>query len=256
MVEGNRGFITLYLFKFKDDELKLLYFKALKYGVKFITMKKPTKKAANELQTVLIVACLIGMGGQRRQVITDFMMDSIYYSKRTDGYYAKLRAEKVIRRDNIDGISISKEIGYLLLLWKSKFRKIMKPKEGVVSLWSNLHGNPLEYNSVTKRVKKYVQGIWPEKKKVTPITFRSLMISISFQKGLTKPNQKIADFVNDLSIYLNTSGKIMEQHYNRFHNCERNTDTMNLMHSEILSNPEIQKFRDELNNKKKKIFRK
>jgi hypothetical protein len=62
-----------------------------------------SKETIHNFQNALIVACFIGMGGQRRQVIGDFTIISVFYNEETDFYYARLSPEKTNRRELIEG---------------------------------------------------------------------------------------------------------------------------------------------------------
>lgn len=200
----------------------------------------------NNFQIALIIGCLIGMGGQRRQVIADFMTDSIYYDEETDEYLAKLRVEKTIRKSNIEGLVIPKEIGFPLLLWQNNYRMYANPYKRTVGLWINRNGNCMESSTISKKVKQYCKTVFGNDKNITPIVFRRVMISIIFKNNLVKPDQNIQDFVNDLSIYLNTSPTIMEKHYNRIIDRTRNSTTMQVVHDEILNENGINHYRNSI----------
>ena len=240
-----------------ETELLRIYIKILRDIIKYLNKFKNMSvddilwTDINDFQSVLIIGSLIGMGGQRRQVITKFRKNSIYWDESAEQYMAKLTLEKVIRRDNVKGVVMPPEIGYAIMQFIEKYRICLEPKVTTEALWVNRNGDPLKGNDITKRVKKYCSEIFGDEKHITPLTFRRVFISIVFKNGLLKPNQTIGDFIDDLSIYLNTSPSVMENHYNRTINNRKNVETMQVLHSTILQSPEADKLRKQVGKRKK-----
>ena len=198
--------------------------------------KKMEKFDVIHVQNALIVACFIGMSGQRRQVITELLCDGIIYDEDNNYYFAKLGPEKVERKDNAEGISMPIEIGYSVNFFIKYLRKFLKPNN-VDSIWVNNYGNPLEFKEITKRVTNFMATeVFPDQNKhITPISFRRIIITAVFKNKIAHEKQTINDFIDDLATYLNTSTIVMEEYYRRNVDKNRNVLTMNVIHKKLLT---------------------
>jgi hypothetical protein len=97
-------------------------------------------------------------------------------------------------------------------------RPAFQPKKGVVAMWLNTKGKPLgimfyfvcnivEYRSFTEWVNKYVGEIFPGKH-ITPITFRSVLVSLIFEHELHEEGKTTEEFLVKYSYLINTSYKV------------------------------------------------
>jgi hypothetical protein len=95
---------------------------------------------------------------------------------------------------------------------------VLEPKKHVKALWLNTRGRPLgislhylfeylEYNSFTEWVSKFVETIFPGKH-ITPITFRSVLVSLIFRNELHEKDRTTEDFLVKYSYLINTSYKV------------------------------------------------
>lgn len=85
---------------------------------------------------------------------------------------------------------------------------------GILSLWINQKGLPLEKKNFTDIVRTVVARFNPVLN-VSPIQFRRFNVTIIFQ-GIVIPKEEIESFLEIYSKLLNVSKEVMKKYYNRF----------------------------------------
>ena len=99
----------------------------------------------------------------------------------------------------------------------SDVRPILKPKRGVIALWINQRGRPVEENTFLPLLKTTISEYFPNKY-ITGLDFRRIIPSLLYEDedgNPIIPESEVDNFLTNYAGLVNTSKQILKNHYIR-----------------------------------------
>ena len=172
------------------------------------------KHEARKFQKFLFTGVMAFSGGLRKEVISLLRVDKLVRENSCIG--TELSNEKT-PRSNSNSIPLAKEFEMYIRFFIANVRNSLFTKntpKGILSLWININGLPLEKKNFTEIVRSVIAKFNPVLN-ITPIQFRRFNVTMVFQ-GLVVPKEELEDFLDMFSKLLNVSKEVMKKYYNRF----------------------------------------
>jgi hypothetical protein len=195
-------------------------------------------------QMFLFTLLLLLTGGQRKQVFTIFMIDSLVFDSATGDYLysPNPHLEKKLRPQSAKGFPVPKFLGLLLIFFRDHIRPILLLKnedgdgEDIISLWIDENGRPAESKTVAEWIRTIVSKLLPGVfKNVTPsVVRRAIPTNIIIEAEAN--GEDIELLKENLARIMNTSRKMIDEFYDRSTNEIRLSKFMRKSNSRVLKN--------------------
>jgi hypothetical protein len=222
------------------EEIKTLFAKLLEFLQKFIDNNTDddiddtvSHEDAMNFQKHLITLSCFAMCGQRRQVTFNIHLEN--FKKVGDSWRIMLASEKVQRKEISGGIPIPNYLADLFNYYLKFIRPVLLPTNSkVLAFWINSNMELLTENKFTKYVNQIIRLYFPNKN-ITPINIRSNIPSLIFEHEISRDGESLTDFFNNFAISINTSSKIIQQHYNKAQATKRAQSMQNTLHTKLFN---------------------
>lgn len=222
----------LYCHCLKKIFVTIRYFKSIDVSHPLVNLNY-----INDFQTALIILCFLSLGGQRKQVIVNMNIQRFIFREQFGLFFILPGSEKVPRQ-TAEGIPCPLFLGVLIDYYMSTLRPhLLKGTEGILSIWLNFAGKPLDGDRFNRRIAGFIKEMFP-KKLSTPIDFRRAIPSFCWKKQLSFGGKTITDFLHDLALLMNTSYPVLMKHYIRSSATEQSLNVMKLIYSNIFETVE------------------
>jgi hypothetical protein len=165
--------------------------------------------------------------------------------------------EKVVRKELAGGIPLPTYLATLMKFFHHQVRQNLNPKEGVLAMWINSRGNPLEYNSYRQALQDTIADLLEDdSKRIGALAFRRIIPTLCFANEITLKGESMKDFRDKYASLINTSTVVLEQHYMRGQTLVQQEKVIEAVEKGILDTPQSRIIKRRLEGKKEEPVKK
>jgi hypothetical protein len=120
----------------------------------------------------------------------------------------------------------------------------LKPNKGVLAMWINQNGDPLEYDTYRKILQATIMELLNDKtKKIGALAFRRIIPTVCFENEIKLKGESVKDFRDKYASLINTSTTVLEQHYMRGQTLQQQEKVIEAVEKGILDTPKTKAFK-------------
>jgi hypothetical protein len=147
--------------------------------------------------------------------------------------------EKVVRKELAGGIPLPTYLATLMKFFHHQVRQNLNPKSGVLAMWINGKGNPLEYDGFRKALQNTVAELLEDdSKKIGALAFRRIIPTLCFSNEVKLKGESMKDFRDKYASLINTSTSVLEQHYMRGQTIAQQEKVIEAVEEGVLDTPQ------------------